>query len=193
MSWPRYNTGFNFGYVPTLPERFMVQWPVCVASSVSNFVFRFAIVSDQQIAWRLLRNCSVTPAQLGGLYASLCVVSLGIASAFWMQGATMIMPFAWLELLVVGVAFLVYARHATDGERIVLQGGHLTVEQTMAGKLQRSEFNRAWVRVEPQASDHSLIELSGQGRKVHIGRHIRPELRPALAREIRMALRTVGV
>ena len=160
---------------------------------MSNFVFRFATVSDQQIAWRLLRNCSVTPAQLGGLYASLCVVSLGIASAFWMQGATMIMPFAWLELVVVGVAFLVYARHATDGERIVLQGGQLMVEQTMAGKLQRSEFNRAWVRVEPQASDHSLIELSGQGRKVHVGRHIRPELRPVLAREIRMALRTVGV
>ncbi len=156
---------------------------------MSNFAFRFATVSDQQIAWRLLRNCSVTPAQLGLLYASLCVVSLGIASAFWMQGATMIMPFAWLELLMVGAAFLVYARHASDGERIVLQGNQLMVEQTLAGKLLRSEFNREWVRVEPQASDRSLIELSGQGHKVHIGRHVRPELRPALAREIRMALR----
>ena len=108
---------------------------------------------------------------------------------FWMQGATMIMPFAWLELVAVGAAFLVYARHATDGERIVLQGSQLFVEQTLAGKLLRSEFNREWVRVEPQRDDRSLIELSGQGRKVHIGRHVRPELRPALAREIRMALR----
>ena len=156
---------------------------------MSNFAFRFATVSDQQIAWRLLRNCSVTPAQLGGLYASLCVVSLGIASMFWMHGATMIMPFAWFELVAVGAAFLVYARHATDGERIVLQGSQLFVEQTLAGKLLRSEFNREWVRVEPQRDDRSLIELSGQGRKVHIGRHVRPELRPALAREIRMALR----
>jgi uncharacterized membrane protein len=103
----------------------------------------------------------------------------------------MIMPFAWAELLMVGVAFVVYARHATDGERIVLQGSQLVVEQTSAGKVARSEFNRAWVRVEPQADDRSLIELSGQGMKVHIGRHIRPELRPALAREIRMALRGV--
>lgn len=101
----------------------------------------------------------------------------------------MIMPFAWLEITMVGIAFLVYARHATDGERIVLHGSHLVVEQISAGKLQRSEFNREWVRVEPQRDDRSLIELSGQGRSVHIGRHIRPELRNALAKEIRMALR----
>lgn len=101
----------------------------------------------------------------------------------------MIMPFAWAELIAVGVAFLVYARHATDGERIVLQGSQLVVEQTSAGKLSRAEFNRDWVRVEPRADDRSLIELSGQGRSVQIGRHVRPELRPALAKEIRMALR----
>ena len=35
----------------------------------------------------------------------------------------------------------------------------------------------------------SLIEVSGQGRSVRVGRYVRPELRAALAREIRMALR----
>lgn len=100
----------------------------------------------------------------------------------------MIMPFAWLELLMVGAAFLVYARHATDAERITLQGGQLVVELITAGKLRRAEFNRAWVRVEPEVDDRSLIELSGQGHRVQVGRHVRPELRSALAREIRMAL-----
>jgi uncharacterized membrane protein len=101
----------------------------------------------------------------------------------------MIMPFAWLELAMVGMAFLVYARHATDGERIVLRGNQLVVEQTNAGKVLRAEFNREWVRVEPHMDDRSLIELSGQGQKVHIGRHMRPELRAILAKEIRTALR----
>lgn len=156
---------------------------------VPHIGFRLATVSDQQIHWKLLRNCSVTPAQLVWLYASLCVVSLGIAGGFWLVGAKMVMPFAWAELVAVGVAFVVYARHATDGERIVLQGSQLVVEQTSAGKMLRAEFNRDWVRVEPHRDDRSLIELSGQGQSVHIGRHIRPELRSALAREIRMALR----
>ena len=64
------------------------------------------------------------------------------------------------------------------------------VELENGGKLQRSEFRREWVRVEPGAADSSLIELSEQGRKVQIGRYVRPELRPMLAREIRMALRS---
>jgi len=152
-------------------------------------VFRFATVQGQNIHWFLKRNCSVTPGQLGWLYASLCVVSLGIGGIFWVQGARMILPFAWLELAAVGVAFLAYARHAADGERISLQDGHLVVELENAGRLERAEFHRDWVRVEPRADGRSLIELSGHGRSVNVGRYVRPELRPALAQEIRQALR----
>lgn len=154
-------------------------------------VFRFATVQGQNIHWFLKRNCSVTPAQLGWLYASLCVVSLGIGTFFWFQGAVLILPFAGIELAAVGIAFLAYARHAGDGERISLKGRQLVVELENAGHLQRAEFNRDWVRVEPGAGDRSLIELSGQGRRVNVGRYVRPELRPILAQEIRRALREV--
>lgn len=156
---------------------------------MSNPVFRFATVQGQAIHWFLRRNCSVSPAQLGWLYASLCVVSLGIGTFFWFQGAVMILPFAWLEVLAVGAAFFAYARHAADREHILLQGRRLVVETENAGRLERAEFNRDWVRVEPGADDRSLIELSGQGRSVNVGRFVRPELRPALAQEIRRALR----
>jgi uncharacterized membrane protein len=156
---------------------------------VSNPLFRFATVQGQNTHWFLKRNCSVTPAQLGLLYASLCVVSLGIAGFFWRQGATLVLPFAWLELAAVGAAFLVYARHAADGERISLQDGRLVVELESAGRLERAEFGRDWVRVEPRSDGRSLIEVSGRGRSVKVGRYVRPELRPALAQEIRKALR----
>lgn len=159
------------------------------AQSVPNPVFRFATVSGQSIHWFLKRNCSVTPAQLGWLYLSLCVVSLGIAGAFWLHGVRMVLPFTGLELAGVGIAFVAYARHAADGERISLEGAQLVVELDNAGRRERSEFNRQWVRIEPKADDGSLIEVSGQGRSVEVGRYVRPELRPALAREIRMALR----
>lgn len=152
-------------------------------------LFRLATVQGQNIHWFLKRNCSVTPAQLGWLYASLCVVSLGIGTIFWFQGAVLVLPFAWIELAAVGAAFLAYARHATDGETISLRGRQLVVELENAGHLERAEFNRDRVRVEPLAGDRSLIELSGQGRKVNVGRYVRPELRPLLAQEIRRALR----
>ena len=156
---------------------------------MSDFVFRFATVQGQAIHWFLGRNCSVTPAQLGWLYASLCLVTLGIATLFWFQGAVLILPFAWLELAAVGIAFLVYARHAADREHILLTGRRLVVELENGGRLERAEFNREWVRVEPAVDDRSLIEVSGQGRRVNVGRYVRPELRPVLARELRRALR----
>jgi uncharacterized membrane protein len=159
-------------------------------SPVPNSVFRFATVSGQSIHWFLKRNCSVTPSQLGWLYASLCVVSIGIGAAFWLIGARLVMPFTGLELAAVGVAFILYARHATDGEKIALQGGRLVVELENGGHYERTEFLPHQVRVEPQDSDRSLIEVSGQGRSVRVGRYVRPELRAALAREIRMALRS---
>jgi uncharacterized membrane protein len=152
-------------------------------------VFRFATVQDQNIHWFLKRNCSVTPAQLGWLYASLCVVALGIATFFWLQGAVLILPFAGAELAGVGIAFLAYARHASDGEKISLEGRQLVVELESAGRLREARFDRDWVRVEPGADDRSLIELSGQGQSVNVGRYVRPELRPVLAQEIRRALR----
>jgi len=154
-------------------------------------VFRFATVSGQNFHWFLRRNCSVTPSQLWWLYASLCLVSLGIGAGFWLHGAPLVLPFAWLELAAVGVAFLLYARHATDGERIALQEGRLVVELENGGHYERTEFLRHQVRVEPEAGDRSLIEVSGQGRTVKVGRYLRPELRAALARELRMALRGV--
>ena len=156
---------------------------------MTGLVFRIATVSGQRIDWRLVRNCSVTPAQLGWTYLSLCLVSLGIAAVFWMLGARLVMPFAWLEIVAVGIAFAFYGRHAADGEKISLQGTRLVVERETAGRVERAEFDRSWVRVEPKTGDRSLITLSAQGRSMEVGRHVRPELRSALASEIRMALR----
>lgn len=162
---------------------------VGVARHVMSPVFRFATVQGQNFQWFLRRNCSISPRQLALIYLSLCVVSLAIAGMFWLQGATLVLPFAWIELMATGLASIVYARHASDGETIGLAGEQLVVEQESGGKLHRCEFRRDWVRVEPGVADNSLIALSGQGRTVHIGRFVRPELRPVLACEIRMALR----
>ena len=71
----------------------------------------------------------------------------------------------------MGAAFLAYARHAGDGERISLQGTQLVVELENAGHLERAEFRREGVRIEPKTGDRSLIEVSGKGRRVIVGRY----------------------
>ncbi len=156
---------------------------------MSPFAFRFATVQGPHVQWFLRRNCSIQPTQLGWLYMLICMVCLGIGLGFWTLGATLILPFAGIEVIAIGLAFILYAQHATDGERILLEEDLLIVELERAGHLERAEFSRDSVRVEPQADDHSLIAVSGQGRSVRVGRFVRPEMRSALAKEIRMALR----
>ena len=163
-----------------------------IAIPAAARALRFGVESvegEHSVQWLLKRNCSSTPRQMGVFFASLCVLSLGIGTVCWVQGATLVMPFAWLELLAVGTALLLYARHATDRESICLQPGRLTVEHVSGRRVERVEFAPAWVRVEPEHGDCSLVELSGEGRRIVVGRFIRPELRRQLADELRWALR----
>lgn len=144
---------------------------------------------DASVQWLLKRNCSITPAQLLGFFLTMCAVSLGIAGAFWWQGAPLVLPFASVELVAIALALVAYARHAADREQMVLRPGLLQVECTVGRRVDRVEFAPAWVRVEPESGDRSLIELSGEGKRVAVGRFVRPELRRALADELRAALR----
>jgi len=163
-----------------------------IAIATADRPLRFGVEStdgDRSVQWVLKRNCSATPRQMLVLFASLSVLSLGIGALFWLQGATLVMPFAWLELLAVGVALLLYARHAADRERIVLQPGQLTVEHVSGRHTERVAFAPAWVRVEPKHGDRSLVEISGEGRHILVGRFVRPELRRQLADELRWAVR----
>jgi uncharacterized membrane protein len=155
---------------------------------VDSPVFHFATVHDARISWDFRRNCSVTPRQLGVCFALISLVSLTIGAFCWFQGAVLVLPFASLELLAVGTAFVVYARHALDGERIWLEGSVLVVESENAGELVRREFQRAWVRIEQAAHGQAMIEICCHGQRVPVGRFIRNELRRRVAAELRLAL-----
>ncbi len=122
------------------------------------------------------------------LFLSLCGVSLAVAAFFWSKGATLVLPFTAIELVAVGTAFVVYGRHATDRECISLGQSGLVIEQESAGRLLRREFARHGLSVAVPRAGDQLVEVRGSGGAVRVGRHLRPDLRPVLARELRMAL-----
>ena len=148
--------------------------------------------ADGSLEWLMKRNCSFAPRQLLAVYASLCLLMLAIGFGFWSRGAVYVLPFATVELLAVGAALFVYAGHAADRERLVLRPGCLSVECRIGRRIEQVEFAPSWVRVEPRRGDGSLIELSGQGRRIAVGRFIRPAFRRALADDLRAALRRSG-
>jgi uncharacterized membrane protein len=172
-------------------------WSRAASSAPADWRFaRWVDASEGQgggprLEWLLRRNCSMTPAQLFGVYLSLCGVSLVVALGLAWQGAAPVLAFAGIELVLVGVALLVYARHAADHERITLAGDRLAVLHQRGAHVDEHAFRAAWVRVEPLSSDRSLIELTGDGQTSRVGRYLRPELRQSLAQELRRALRAM--
>ncbi len=134
----------------------------------------------------------MSPAQVIAFYLSLCAWSLAIAGACWWRGATLVLPFAGIEIVAVGIALCIYARHATDREHLTLEPGRLTIECTIGMRTDQAAFAPGWVRIEPEHGDRSLIEVSGQGQRISIGRFVRPEQRRAFADELRTALGRCG-
>jgi uncharacterized membrane protein len=136
------------------------------------------------------RNCSIGPRPLIAVFASLVALSIGFGIAFAVAGPWLVLPFAGLEMLVVGLAFVACGRHAGDFERIRVDPLAVTVEQVAGQCRTVHEFNPRWARltVAHRATGVRLM-LSQSGNHVELGGHLGFERRQAFAAEFGAALR----
>ena len=138
------------------------------------------------------RNDSLGARGRRGLFASLCVVSFGLALAFAAVGAWLVLPYSALEMAVVYLAFRWFDRHATDWERVSVCGDRVIVERQRAGMYTRREFNRFWARVELEEAGAlrrgSRLVLRFAREREPFGDELPAEERAAVARELRRAL-----
>jgi uncharacterized membrane protein len=138
--------------------------------------------------WILKRNCSIAPRQLAWVFAILCAVSLTVALAFTVHGAWAILFFSVIELSAVGIAFLVYARHASDREYVALGDDRLIVEVTEAGKASRIELDVRRARIDFPGARRPLVGLESSGMRVEVGRFMSEWKRREFARELEREL-----
>jgi uncharacterized membrane protein len=129
----------------------------------------------------LKRNCSISPRGLLLVFALLAALALGIASVFAALGAWLILPFAGLELGLLGAAFWITARHAADYERIERSRDRLTVDVSEAEQLRRYELDARRARVRLQEG-HVLLDAP-QAR-LEVGRHLDAASRAGFAAEL---------
>ena len=136
------------------------------------------------------RNCSISPHGLLRVFVLLAGVAIGIAIGFALLGAWLILPFAGLEIVALGAAFLLNGRHAADYERIELAGGRLTVEQAVAERTARIELDARLARVQlAEETGRARVLLRAPGGEFEIGRHLDAETRVELAAELAKRLR----
>jgi uncharacterized membrane protein len=142
------------------------------------------------VDWLLKKNCSLSPYQLLAIFGSLAVVSLAVAGYWAYRGAWVVVPFAVVECLALALAFLVYARHANDYERVSLAEDKVVVEQTHGPKRSQVVLPRHRVRAETDG-DLGLILLRAGSQQLVVGRYVDHDARQQFLKEFRGALSPV--
>lgn len=159
---------------------------------IEEFPRQELVFHGQGAGFRLLlkRNCSISPAGLTKAYGLIALVTMGIAGVLASLGAWPVLPFAGLEIALLGIAFVMNGRHAADYERIELEGSRLVVEVCESDSVRRHETTPVLTRVrvsEEGRATRILLEMP-DGR-VEIGRHLHAQARRELAGELDKRLR----
>ena len=119
---------------------------------------------------------------------------MGVATIFAYSGAWWVLVFACVEVGALVAAFVVYARHAGDYERIVVTADALVIEFNSGTRVERQQAHPAFARVEypfpagRAGGGDSLIGLALAGKAVQVGRFVPRLKRAGLAQEIRARL-----
>ena len=139
------------------------------------------------------RNCSIGPGGLAWVFAGLAALSFGFGAVFAALGSWMILPFAGVEMLAVGTAFVMCGRHANDFERISVAPDSVTVETYDAGLRNTRRFDprRLRLRLEDGLSG-SRVALTQGGVELELGRHLDRERKAVFARDLGVALRVAA-
>nr|WP_260115681.1 DUF2244 domain-containing protein [Pseudoduganella umbonata] len=134
------------------------------------------------------RNCSLSPRQTMFAWLALLALSLAVGMFFALQGAWYVLVFSLIEMAAVTAAFVAYSRHATDFDRIVHENGMLFVEKMRGNRVEFTQLDPCWLRIEAPARRRDPIRLVARGITVEIGTWLPEEPRRALARELRKEL-----
>ena len=118
----------------------------------------------------------------------MCGTSFLVAAVCVLRGAWFVLLFAALEMLAVGMAFLVYARHATDREHIAMQDDCLLVELIQAQKVRQYRLALRSIQIRGKSSRRELICLEADGVRVEVGRFLTEWKRREFVRELRQEL-----
>jgi len=118
---------------------------------------------------------------LGSWPGHAWAVDASLLAAPWL-----VLPFAGLEVLLFGAAYVMYARRAADYERIELESGRLTVEVGEAQKTWRYEMDARWARV---CVEEQRVVLLGAREQLELGRHLDADTRARFAAELQKRLR----
>jgi uncharacterized membrane protein len=130
-------------------------------------------------------NCSLGVPGALLFFASLCCLSFAIAGVMALRGYWPILPFAGLEMLLLGWALMTSLRRGRERQTITISERDVLVESCTANDRVQVVFPRHWAQVKlrhPASRLHpSRLVIESHGRQCEVGQFLTEEERRGLA------------
>ncbi len=130
------------------------------------------------------------------VFCGICFVAILAALRFWLLGAWVVLPITVLELLLLGVAFLVVERKTRFCETIELTDDSVSVVQKSWKSCKEWCYPRYWVQVifseDPSGWYPSHLYLRSHGDTLEIGACLDDRERFQLSRHLAKMIGGIG-
>lgn len=147
------------------------------------------MASSLQERIEIVPNCSLSTRGALAFFGSLCFATFGIAGlATFLRGYWPILPFAGLEMLLLGWALRRSLQRRHHSETITVSDDDVRIEQRDRAHYVEVVFPRHWARVKlrrPHSRLHpSCLTIESHGRRCEVGSFLTEQERRGLAQRL---------
>ena len=126
------------------------------------------------------------------IYLLISGVTISIAFGFFTQGLTLILPFAGLELLALGVVLYISAWRSNIKEVVNVTEEKIRIEIGRNAPEKTYELDKTWAKVVLERSWNnwypSRLLLRSHGRQIEIGKFLNEQERQCLGAELKKVI-----
>jgi uncharacterized membrane protein len=142
-------------------------------------------VEPKALQIEICPNCSLTQKSARTFFLLVCIVPCGVSAFLATRGFWPILPFAGLELAVLGWALNVSLERRFHRQTIVVTEADVSVATCERSRTEHVVFPRHWAQVKlrrPAARLHpSRLTIESHGRQCELGSFLTEEERRGLA------------
>jgi uncharacterized membrane protein len=156
-------------------------------------LFNLTNENDLQKTIMVMPNRAMPWQHIMMIYLLVSGVTISIAFSFFTQGLTLILPFAGLELLALGVVLYISAWRSNIKEVVNVNEEKIRIEIGRNVPEEIYELDKAWANIVLERSWNnwypSRLLLRSHGRQLEIGKFLNEQERQCLAIELNKAIK----
>jgi uncharacterized membrane protein len=155
-------------------------------------LFNLTNENDLEKTFMVMPNRAMLWQHIMMIYLLISGVTISIAFGFFAQGLTLILPFAGLELLALGVVLYISAWRSNIKEVVNVTEEKIRIEIGRNAPEKTYELDKAWAKVVLERSWNnwypSRLLLRSHGRQFEIGKFLNEQERQCLEVELKKVI-----